>query len=543
MKLQKNLLRLKRYFLGKTVVIPQSDGSKIKLKTIDSSWASNNYNFRKSKSNFYNNYNTTGNHPYNRQYMFREYNLMERDPIIARSLDILSDGACQKNEYNETVIIKCDDDNIKITLEHLFYEIMGLNFSLRNYTRGMLKYGDFYLYLNLQEKVGVVDVIPLSSIDVERIENEETGNTTFKVAGIFNDELDEENIAHFRNGKNIELYPYGVSILEPIRRYWKMLSLLEDFMMVYYLLRSVNPRVFRIDVGNLSRDGAMNYIETYKQMFKKRPLQDNESGEYDLYYDPISNIEDIYLPVRPGYDNTTFDEIPAGSETSIVEGIEYLRRKMMSGLGVPNFLLNYEEQINSRSVASGEDIRLGSFIESIQELLIDELTRIAIIHLILQGYESKDLYSFEIELTPPSDLKEMEGLDKIEKRINTATTALQSEFYSKDWIYENILNHGEDELKEIKEQILQDIINEKLNEEYVANVDFDISKNDDDDMEDMDNDTTPSEGAGSEGGQLPDSTPDSEQLDSPTSRAEDLLSARDTSDPSRRTTTPEDRDV
>jgi hypothetical protein len=354
-----NLTRLRKYFSGQTMVVPDVDSKKIKLKTFDpsSSVIAPVTSFGRARagyslSSFYN-----AKHTSQRLFLMQEYDMMETDSIISRALDVLSEETCLKDERDEVIQIDCDDEKIKVTLEHLFYEVMKIDYSLPMYVRQMLKYGDCFLYMNTVNRFGITDIIPLSTLDVERIEDEDYV-TTFKVQGVFQDDLKEEQIAHFRWAKNIELLPYGLSILEPVRRFWKQQRLLEDFTMVYYMLRSVNQRVFNIDVTGLDNTQVLPFIEGIRQTFKKAPLVDPDTGEYDLTYDPLTLLDDIVVPIREGYNNTSFDELPASQQTDIIEAIEFFSQKVRAGLGVPNFYLNYEEQINSKCLHPDTKIKL-----------------------------------------------------------------------------------------------------------------------------------------------------------------------------------------
>lgn len=530
--------RLRRYFQGKTVVLPDKEKGSVKLRSVDPRVTAYNSYWKPSSMGQHGNYSHYLSYraqPYHRIYMFREYQMMEKDPIIARALDILSEESCLENEYGEVLDIECDNDDIKITLEHLFYEVLNINFTLRGWVRGMLKFGDFFLYLNIKEKLGVVDAIPLQTAEVEREEDEDTGEVTFSANEVFSSDIPEERMAHFRLTKDNEFLPYGVSHLEPVRKYWKMMTLLEDFMMVYYLLRSVNQRVFRVDVGGLSRPEAEKYVQQVREMFKKQPLVDEETGEYDLKYDPLTMIDDIVLPVRQGYDNTTFDEIPASTETDIVSGIDYLRQKIMAGLGVPNFLLNYEETINSKSTASSEDIRFAKTVEGIQKIIVDELEKIAVIHLILQGYSKREIFSFDISLTPPSDLKEMEKLEKIRTRLELARDAKDAELLDSEWIYKNIMGFGDDEIEDIRQGIVNDKISQQLEEKSIEQA---VSEPEAEGAVSPEGGETPSPeadtgeegGEGSQGGLEPEPTQDDVQQNAPSNRVDQLLKSRETND-------------
>lgn len=543
-KFTKNLQRLRRYFQGKTVIIPDKEGD-IKLRTVepttvasDHLWSSGfGQRFTRGGSNlvsrdYYNHYIT----PAHRQYLFREYMLMERDPIIARSLDLLSGETCLADEDNSVVQIKSDNEKIKTTLDYLFHEVLNVNFNLRSWVRQMLKYGDCFVYLNISDTYGITDAIPFSVIDVER--HEEEDEIYFTANQIMTDKIPEERMIHFRLAKDSEFLPYGVSILEPIRRHWKQMTLLEDFMMVYYLMRSINQRVFRVDVGNLPPKDVPSFMTEFQKMMKRQPLVNPKTGEYDLKFDPMTVLEDIVLPVRDGYENTQFDEIPASTETTIVDGIEYFRKKIMSGLGIPNFLLNYEEQINSRATASAEDLRFAKNILDIQKIILSELETIAVIHLILQGYSKKDIYSFELSLTNPSDLKEMEELEKLERKVSIARDLLDLQMHSKEWVYEKVFNIGDEEAQTLQEQVLQDLINDKINEDIVNKTELP----DEEEINDSDEGIKPESGEGSRGGLTePATSPDDEQENAEVGRAEDLMNASKTNEePSRRERQPED---
>jgi hypothetical protein len=542
-----SLERLRKYMTGKTVVVPDGD-KKLRLKTIpdtanyqDPMWGYIGRGMKNTKlfSQFYN--NPEGQ----RILMFSDYNMMERDPIISRALTLIAEEACLPDENEEIIHIHTDNEMIKVTLEHLFYEILKIDFSLQSWIRQMLKYGDCFVYLNIQEKVGVTDAIVLPSSDVERIE--EDNGTIFKAMAIFASEIPEERMLHFRNIGNTDFLPYGLSHLEPVRRHWRMMTLLEDFMMVYYLLRSVNQRVFYTDVGAIPSNAIEPFLNMLRDMYRREPIINPRTNEYDLYYDPMTVIEDIVIPTREGYENTRVDELPASPETNITEGLNLLRQKIMAGLGVPNFLLNYEEQLNSRATASSEDVRMAKFVESVQRIMISELEKVAFIHLLLLGFEKKELFNFSLSLTPPSNLHEMEKLELLDKRVETANSLIESGLYSKDWVWENVFGFSDGEIEIMKAQILQDKLDEKMTEEQINSFTFEPDEEEDLGASDDSSFGEPESGDGSRGGQVePNVGLDDTQLDSPEVEASDLIDDGNdreapSENPERRNNTTEDR--
>ena len=101
--------------------------------------------------------------------LFKDYESMDSDAIVSSGLDIYSDESTMKGEYGQIVDIKTDNDNIKDILNNLFYDIMNIEFNLWQ-VRNMVKYGDFFLHLDISEKYGITNVVPLSPYEVVRSE-------------------------------------------------------------------------------------------------------------------------------------------------------------------------------------------------------------------------------------------------------------------------------------------------------------------------------------------------------------------------------------
>ncbi len=111
--------------------------------------------------------------------LFRDYESMDSDSIIASALDIYSDESTMKSEYGDVLTINSDNDQIKQILHNLFYDIMNIEFNLWSWVRNMCKYGDFFLHLEIDDKYGVKNVVPLSSYDVVRLEGIDPENPEY----------------------------------------------------------------------------------------------------------------------------------------------------------------------------------------------------------------------------------------------------------------------------------------------------------------------------------------------------------------------------
>lgn len=162
--------------------------------------------------------------------LYSDYEAMDTDPIIASALDIIADEATVKNDQNEVLGIKSSDENIQRVLYNLFYDVLNIEFNLWSWTRNMVKYGDFFLKLEIAEKFGVYNVLPYTVYSMVRHESQdpdEPAKVTFTIDpdGIASSsdpnyiprhkdkiiKLDNYEVAHFRLLSGTNYLPYGRS--------------------------------------------------------------------------------------------------------------------------------------------------------------------------------------------------------------------------------------------------------------------------------------------------------------------------------------------
>ena len=163
--------------------------------------------------------------------LFKDYETMDQDSIISSALDIYSDESTMKNEYGKVLEIETDNANIHDILHNLFYDVLNIEFNLWPWVRNMCKYGDFFLYLDIDEKFGITNVVPISPYDVSRIEGDDPENphlVKFRMTPVDNvrhtrygsEDMDLEafQVAHFRLLSDANFLPYGRSTLEAARK-------------------------------------------------------------------------------------------------------------------------------------------------------------------------------------------------------------------------------------------------------------------------------------------------------------------------------------
>jgi hypothetical protein len=397
--------------------------------------------------------------------LFRDYDMMDNDPIIASVLDIYADESTVKDEFDRILTIKTDDTQVQEILHNLFYDILNVEFNLWPWVRNMAKYGDLFLYLDIDPEYGIVNAVPLSVYETIRVEGEQPGNPFSVRFSIDTDflqlgkkDFDNYEIAHFRLLSDTNFLPYGKAMIEGGRRTWKQLQLMEDAMLIHRIMRAPDKRKFKIDIGNIPPAEVDTYMNRIIDRSKKTPLVDPKTGDYNLRYNMMNITEDFYLPVR-GKDSGTEIETMQGLQFNAIEDIEYLRKKLLAAFKVPKSFIGYEEDINGKATLAAQDVRFARTIERIQRIMVSELTKIAIIHLYVQGFTDEKLVNFELSLTNPSTLYEQEKINIWKEKFGLAQqmTGGQTILLSQDWVYNHILELSDDEIVEERKKILEDV--------------------------------------------------------------------------------------
>jgi hypothetical protein len=459
--------RLKRLF-SNDVIVRNVGGKKLKVIDTDEIQYATDRNslrdrFNRLRTTAYNQYTRDFNLSYqsSRVELFRDYDTMDMDPILASALDIYADECTSKNELGDIISVQSSNDDIKQILNNLFYDILNIEFNLWSWTRSLVKYGDFYLRLHISPEYGVYMVEPLSSYYVTRLENAHLENKNFVKFqvnlpyGNKIEDLENYQIAHFRLLSDSNFLPYGKSMLEGARRVWKQLSLMEDAMLIHRIMRAPEKRIFKVDIGNIPPNEVDNHMERIISQMKKTPYLDQATGDYNLRFNLQNMVEDFFLPVRGGDSGTDISNLP-GLEWTGTDDIEYLRNKMMAALKIPKAFLGYDESLSGKATLAAEDIRFARTIQRIQRIIVSELNKIAVIHLYSQGYRDESLVDFTLELTNPSTIFEKEKIDVWKSKVEVSKDMQEQKLFSKKWIYENVFSMSDQDMINLQKQLIDD---------------------------------------------------------------------------------------
>jgi len=459
--------RLKKLFSTNAIVTVDRDGKRRVVDVEDRQSNTNFVNLRdrytKLQRSYYENNQGAQSMAYHqvRRELFRDYDAMDSDPIISSALDIYSDESTTKNEYGDVLQIKSTNENVRELLHNLFYDIMNIEFNLWPWIRNLVKYGDAFLALEIMPGKGVINVMPHSVYNVERLEGTDPNNPDYVKYKVEMDrfgkkEYEQYEMAHFRMLSDTNFLPYGKGMIEGARRIWKQLSLMEDAMLIHRIMRAPEKRIFKIDIGNIPPQEVDNYMQKIINKMKKTPFVNKDTGDYNLKYNIQNLTEDFFLPVR-GSDSGTSIENLNGLEYAAIEDIDYLKNKLFAALRVPKAYLSYDENVNGKATLAAEDVRFARTIERIQRTVVSELAKIAVVHLAAQGIEDSEMTNFELTLTNASTIYEQEKVNLWSEKVRLATDIKAMNMLSSDWAYHNVFGLSQDEIDIERAKVVLDL--------------------------------------------------------------------------------------
>ena len=411
--------------------------------------------------------------------MYRDADLMDAFPEIGAALDIVSEESTIVNDKGMVVNVYSKSDRIKSILEDLFVNRLNIQLTGQMIVRAMCKYGNQFMLLDIDHKNGVKGWKQLPVFNIERIENgiqnPYGAGASIAVNGITKDDadlstqfiwLDDNNsqipfrdwqIAHFRLLTNSLYLPYGVSYLNAARRHWRMLSLMEDMMLIYRLERSFERRVYKIFVGAIDDADVQGYVERIANEFKRTPIIDPVTGQVDLRKNILSIDQDIFIPVRDESAPTPIDTLAAGQNMTALDDIKFVQNKVMTALRIPKSFLNFEDGVGDGKNLALMDIRFTRTVNRIQQAFLMELTKVASIHLFLLGFND-ELTNFTLSMNNPSTQAEQLEIENMQKKIDAVRDAVSDPgnglpVMSQTRALKQIMKWSEKEIKENLEEI------------------------------------------------------------------------------------------
>lgn len=463
--------------INKIEQLPDSAKAELSKKDLKelSKEVTNNFSYLDGAFEVVNNTLLTGkNAKENRKDYYTTFQEMSECNFIHRGLQIIADDCSQKNQYGHSVRINSDDDEIKQILEELFNDRINIDKELWSIIYETCKLGDnFYEIIpdSYQNPTMISRIRYLEPERVNRIEkNGKLAFYTYTADVTDPEELafknptatkkDEEKviyklepwqIIHFRIADK-DYYPYGGSLLKSGVRTFRRLQLLEDGMVVYRLARVPERRVYKIDCGNLPQSEAVKYVNRIKDNHRTTQIIDDQ-GNINRTAAALSLNQDVFVPVREGGFGTEISTLGAGTALNNIDDIRYFRDQILWTMNIPPEYLGSTSDQSGGSQGRGslamQDIKFSRFAERIQFYIEEGLNKIAAIELFFKRKKKSDLKNFKVELTPPSNIKEIMDIEYLNQKMTLIQAMNGTGLFPKKFILEYVMQMTKKEISDL----------------------------------------------------------------------------------------------
>lgn len=240
------------------------------------------------------------------------------------------------------------------------------------------------------------------------------------------------------------------------------LRMMEDALVIYRLSRAPERRVFYIDVGNLPKGKAEEYLRSIMSNYRNKMVYDAQTGEIRDDRKHMSMLEDFWLPRREGGRGTEISTLPGGENLGQIDDILYFQKKTYRALNVPISRLEQESQfsLGRTSEITRDEVKFQKFIDKIRRRFADLFMQALKVQLILKGIVSRDDWEWmkeEIVIDYISDtyFSELKEAEILRERVNTLRELDEfvGKYYSVGWVRKNILRQNDEDIEEIDQEI------------------------------------------------------------------------------------------
>ena len=274
--------------------------------------------------------------------------------------------------------------------------------------------------------------------------------------------VSKDSVCHVTSGQMDQRSKLVLGYLHKAIKPLNQLRMLEDATVIYRLARAPERRIFYIDVGNLPKAKAEQYLRDMMVKHKNRLVYDAATGEVRDDRKFMTMLEDFWLPRREGGRGTEITTLPGGQNLGEMDDVEYFKKKLYKALNVPSTRMEADNQFNigRASEITRDEVKFAKFINRLRKrfsILFDTLLET---QLILKGITTKQdwkeikehIYYDFLEDNHYQELKETEVLES-RLRMLGEVAQFTEDYFSKAWVKRNILRMNDDDIKLIDQEI------------------------------------------------------------------------------------------
>jgi hypothetical protein len=225
--------------------------------------------------------------------------------------------------------------------------------------------------------------------------------------------------------------------------------------------------MFKVFVGNMNDDDVEAYVQRVANKFKREQIVDSKTGNVDMRFNQMAVDQDYFIPVRDPAAPDPITTLPGATNLSEIADIEYIQKKLLTALRVPKAFLGFEEVVGDGKNLALQDIRFARTINRIQKSMIQELNKIAIVHLFLLGFED-ELSNFTLGLTNPSTQADLLKVDIWKEKVLLYKDLVSDpgngiQATSSTWAKKHIFGWSDEEVRlDLQQQRIERAVGEEL---------------------------------------------------------------------------------
>ena len=271
-----------------------------------------------------------------------------------------------------------------------------------------------------------------------------------------------DSIAYCPSGLVDQNKGHVLSYLHKAIKPVNQLRMIEDALVIYRISRAPERRIFYIDVGNLPKIKAEQYLKDVMNRYRNKLVYDASTGEIRDDRNHMSMLEDFWLPRREGGRGTEITTLPGGSNLGEIDDITYFQRKLYRSLNVPISRMEAEQgfSLGRSTEITRDELKFTKFVQRLRKRFTALFTDILKTQLVLKGIVTLEDWSqmkehIQYDFLQDGHFAELKKAELLEDRIN-ALGSIENyigTFYSKEWVQKNVLNMTDAEINEMQTQI------------------------------------------------------------------------------------------
>jgi hypothetical protein len=423
--------------------------------------------------------------------LIMKYRGVSMHPEVDAAIEDIVGETVAGSELEQPVDLNMDNlevsDKIKKTIKEEFDNIVGmLNFNELGHDIFRRWYIDGRLYHHLvvnesQLKAGIQEIRPIDAAKMRKVKqvkkkkDPETGVQLIEKVDeyyIYQEKpgssqnsgvkMSLDSVSYCTSGLLDESRKKVVSYLHKALKPINQLRMMEDSLVIYRLARAPERRIFYIDVGNLPRGKAEQYMKDIMARYRNKLVYDAATGNIRDDRKHMSMLEDFWLPRREGGRGTEITTLPGGENLGQIDDIIYFQKRLYRSLNVPINRLEQEAQFSlGRSTeVSRDELKFQKFIDRVRRRFAHLFYDILRKQLILKGIvtqEDWDMMKNDIVVDYVRDnhFTELRDAEMLRERLQTLDQISNyvGEYFSKEWIQKNVLQFSDEDIEQIKKDI------------------------------------------------------------------------------------------